>query len=110
MMRLLAPQTQENPVYFHITTSKSEQFRKVVDQLSEVGFEMILYSFGSGFDLESNSTEYLDSLKADVAYANAKGIEVGGYDLIALTRKVQVGDGRGGSNGAKVAQTAVTKV
>ena len=44
------------------------------------------HSFGSGFDLESNDTEYLDALKADVAYANAKGIEVGGYDLIALTR------------------------
>jgi hypothetical protein len=51
---------------------------------------MILYSFGSGFNLESNSSAYLDGLKADVAYANAKGIEVGGYDLIALTRKVQV--------------------
>jgi hypothetical protein len=59
-------------------------------QLSEVGFEMIIYSFGSDFNLESNSTAYLDALKADVAYANAKGIEVGGYDLIALTRKVQV--------------------
>ena len=46
----------------------------------------LAHSFGSGFDLESNDTEYLDALKADVAYANAKGIEVGGYDLIALTR------------------------
>ena len=44
------------------------------------------FSFGSGFNLESNDTEYLEALKADVAYANAKGIEVGGYDLIALTR------------------------
>ena len=49
-----------------------------MDQLAEVGFEMILYSFGSDWDLESNSTKYLQALKADVAYANAKGIEVGG--------------------------------
>jgi hypothetical protein len=47
-----------------------------VDQLAEVGFEMLLYSFGSEFDLESNDTEYLSSLKADVAYAASKGIEV----------------------------------
>ncbi|CAF1149681.1 unnamed protein product [Didymodactylos carnosus] len=26
----------------------------------------------------------------DIAYANSKGIEVGGYDLIALTRQVPV--------------------
>ena len=42
-MRLLAPQTQENPVYFHVTSSKSADFRRAVDQLAEVGFEMILY-------------------------------------------------------------------
>ena len=49
-----------------------------MDQLAEVGFEMILYSFGSGWNLESNSTAYLESVKADVAYASSKGIEVGG--------------------------------
>jgi hypothetical protein len=34
MMRILAPQTQESPIYFHITTSVSSVFRKVVDQVS----------------------------------------------------------------------------
>ena len=43
MMRLLAPQTQENPIYFHVTSSKSGDFRRAVDQLAEVGFEMVLY-------------------------------------------------------------------
>lgn len=43
MMRLLAPQTQENPIYFHTTSSESGDFRRAVDQLAEVGFEMILY-------------------------------------------------------------------
>ena len=28
-------------------------------------------------------------MKADIAYANSKGIEVGGYDLIAWTRVVE---------------------
>jgi len=47
---------------------------------------MIIYSFGSGFNIEDTSEEALERLKSDVAYANAKGIEVGAYDLIALTR------------------------
>lgn len=85
LKRLLAPQSQENPIYFHMTNGSSLAFRKVVDQLTEVGFEMIFYSFGSGFDLEADD---LSQLKADIAYANEKGLEVGGYDLIAWTRKV----------------------
>ena len=56
---------------------------------STIGFEMIFYSFGSGFDLESTNTTYLSQLKADIAYANSKGIEVGGYDLISLSREVE---------------------
>ncbi len=44
--------------------------------MSEVGFEMLLYSFGSGFNLESNKTDFLPKLRDDIAYANSKGIEV----------------------------------
>ena len=40
-----------------------------MDQVHEVGFEMIFYSFGSGWNLE---TVNLEDLKADIAYANAK--------------------------------------
>ena len=86
LKRLLAPQSQENPIYFHMTNGSSEAFRGVVDQLSEVGFEMIFYSFGSGFDLEQTN---LTGLASDIAYANSKGLEVGGYDLIAWTRRTE---------------------
>jgi hypothetical protein len=34
MIRLLAPQVQENPIYFHMTDSSSEAFRRTVDQES----------------------------------------------------------------------------
>jgi hypothetical protein len=50
---------------------------------------MLIYSFGSGFSLESEDPAYLDRLRADIAYAHSRGIEVGGYDLIALTRRVR---------------------
>lgn len=51
---------------------------------------MIYLSFGSGFDFEgtANDPVKLQKFKEDVAYANSKGVEVGGYDLIALTRQV----------------------
>ena len=39
--------------------------------------------------MESTNQTYLEGLKADIAYANSKGIEVGGYDLIAWTRVVE---------------------
>ena len=42
----------------------------------QVGFEMLIYSFGSGFDIESTDKSYLDQMKADIAYANSKDIEV----------------------------------
>jgi len=61
-------------------------FLQTVDQLAEVGFEMIIYSIASGLNVENTSQETLERLKADITYANTKGIEVGAYDLIALTR------------------------
>jgi hypothetical protein len=36
MLRLLAPHTQENPIFFHMTNSSTEAVRGVVDQLAEV--------------------------------------------------------------------------
>ena len=89
LSRLLAPHTQENPIFFHMTDSTSAAVRAVIDQMAEVGFEMMIYSFGSGFNLESTNETYIAQMASDIAYAKAKGIEVGGYDLIALTRHVE---------------------
>ena len=86
MSRLLAPHTQENPVFFHMVDSSSSAVRKVIDQMFDVGFEMLIYSFGSGFNIESDNDTYINGVAADVEYARSRGIEVGGYDLIALTR------------------------
>ena len=64
-----------------------------MDQMNEVGFEMMIYSFGSGFTFETPNTTYMNRIKSDIAYANSKNIEVGGYDLICLDR------GHGGYGG-----------
>lgn len=86
LLRLLAPHTQENPIFFHMTDPTSKPFREAVDQLAEVGFEMIIYSFFSSFNMENTNETYIESIRQDVAYATSKGIEVGGYDLIVLDR------------------------
>ena len=77
LTRMLAPQTMETPIYFHMTERDSSKFRETVDQLAEVGFDMIFYSFGSGFDLQTTvyNDTLLNALKDDIAYANSKGIE-----------------------------------
>lgn len=78
LTRLLNPQTQESPIFFHATDVSSSGFKNVIDQMATVGFEMLIYSFGSGFNLESSSDSYLQQIKANVDYAKSKGIEVGG--------------------------------
>ena len=52
--------------------------------MAEVGFEMMIYSFGSGFKLESNNPAYIQKVANQIKYAHSKGIEVGGYDFIFL--------------------------
>ena len=86
LLRLLAPQTQESPVFFHLTSSDQKVFDSAIEQMSATGFDMLIYSFGSGFQLESTSAEYFAQVRANVAKAKSKGIEVGAYDLIGWSR------------------------
>ena len=78
MTRLLTPQTQENPIFFHGTNVTSDGFRASVDQMASVGFEMFIFSFGTSFQLEDTSPAYIQQIAADVQYAASRGIEVGG--------------------------------
>ena len=76
MMRTLAPWVLENPIFFHMVNSSSAAVRSLLDQMADVGFEMMIYSFGSNFDLESTNATYIARLAEDIAYANSLGIEV----------------------------------
>jgi len=89
MKRLLAPAAQENPIFMHLTANPTDTkaVEAAIDQMQEVGFEMIIYSFGSGFQIESSDPGYISKIKASIDYAKSHGnIEVGAYDLIAETR------------------------
>ena len=94
LYRAWAPQIQENPIFFHATDTSTAGFQLEIDQMAATGFEMLIYSFGTDFNLENAAPAYVAQVAAQVAYAHRKGIEVGGYDLICLQR----GEGGYGGN------------
>lgn len=81
--RTIAPWTTENPIFMHLTSSDPEIVRNAIDQCAEVGYEMIILSFGSGADAEDISDENISRIKELVDYAKSKGIEMGCYALLA---------------------------
>jgi hypothetical protein len=81
--RALAPWTQENPVLMHVRSARPEAVKLAIDQCAEVGFEMVILTFGSGFDIENEKPEYLAQIKELADYARSKGIALGGYSLLA---------------------------
>ncbi len=83
MYRTIAPWCQENPLIFHVRSADPASVRSAIDQAVEVGFELVLMTFGSGFDIESEDPRYLEQMKRVGEYAHSKGIALGGYSLLA---------------------------
>jgi len=91
MYRTIAPWITENPVFMHLRYSDNESVKDAIDQCAQTGFEKIILSFGSGFDIEDTSTANLEKSRELTEYAHSKGITLGGYSLLA-SRKI--GDGQ----------------
>lgn len=91
LYRVIAPWTTENPLMMHLVSSKGSAVTNAIDQCAEVGFEMLILSFGSGFDMENEKPATLEAAKNFSAYARSKGIEIGSYSLLA-SRSVGGGD------------------
>ncbi|WAC10108.1 hypothetical protein [Dyadobacter pollutisoli] len=83
MYRTIAPWVTENPVIMHVSSAKDQPVKAAIDQCAEVGFEMVIMTFGSGFNLENTSPENLQRMKELKDYAKSKGIAIGGYSLLA---------------------------
>ncbi len=83
MYRAIAPWVTENPLMLHARFSDRHAVENAVDQCAEVGFEMVILTFGSGFDIENDRDTYLKQMTRYAEYARAKGIEIGGYSLLA---------------------------
>jgi len=87
MYRALAPWATENPIFMHVRSAEPEAVRRAIDQSADVGFEMVILTFGSGFNFESEDPASIARMKALVDYAHSKGVELGGYSLLA-SRKI----------------------
>lgn len=83
MYRTVAPWVTENPILMHVRSADPEAVRLAIDQSAEVGFEMVIMTFGSGFNIENESEAYLQQIKELVDYAKERGVELGGYSLLA---------------------------
>jgi len=79
LYRTLFPWTSENLVYMHVLDHKSDAIRKAADQCAACGFDMLILTFGSGFNMMSQDPAYLARIKEDFAYAHSLGIKVGAY-------------------------------
>jgi len=86
MYRTIAPWSTENPIIMHVRNADPKSVRLAVDQCAEVGFEMVIMTFGSGFDMENIDPGYMAQIKGLVDYAHSKDIELGGYSLLASRR------------------------
>jgi len=83
MYRVIAPWVTENPLMMHVRSADERTVTNAISQCAAVGFEMVILSFGSGFDLENEQPATLARAQKYAAYARAKGIEIGSYSLLA---------------------------
>ena len=93
MYRTVSPWVTENPILMHVRHADDDSVKTAVDQCAEVGFEMVILTFGSGFDAEDDSPANIDRLRSLVEYAHDKGVQLGGYSLLAsrsISKKVDV--------------------
>ena len=110
MYRKVAPQVTENPILMHVRSAESEAVRLAIDQCVEVGFEMVIMTFGSGFNIESEDPEYIERMRELADYAHSKGIQLGGYTLMCASRSAGEAfncvDPETGKPGSKFGQSA----
>lgn len=83
MYRTIAPWGTENPLTHHLLSNKPDDVRRAIDDAASVGFEAIILSFGSGFNMESQDPAYLQQWRDVSDYAESKGIELGSYSLFS---------------------------
>ena len=90
MYRTITPWITENPIFMHVTSTKPEDVKKAIDQAADVGFEMVIVSFGPdcapvrGFlNVENENPADLEGAKNLADYGKQKGITLGCYSLLA---------------------------
>ncbi|MGJ7032467.1 hypothetical protein [Niabella hirudinis] len=83
LYRTIAPWITENPMLMHVSSAEDKAVKEAIDQCADVGFEMVIMTFGSGANLEDTSAANLERMKKLEDYARSKNIVLGGYSLLA---------------------------
>ena len=78
MYRTIAPWVTENPIFMHLRHSDDESLKRAVEQCAETGFEKIIMSFGSGFNIEDTTRANLDRYKELTRVCPQQGHCIGG--------------------------------
>jgi hypothetical protein len=86
MCRTIAPWCLDSPLMLHVTSTDPTVIRTAIDQCAEVGYEMVIISFGSGLNMEDISPANIAKFKALADHAKAMGIRLGGYSQLAGRR------------------------
>ena len=86
LYRTVAPWVTENPVTLHVVSTDETVVKNAIDQAASCGFEMVSLSFGSGLNMEDESSANLAKFRALADYAAAKSIHLGGYSLLSSRR------------------------
>ncbi|WP_425397444.1 hypothetical protein [Aeoliella sp.] len=81
--RTLAPWVTENPITHHLLSNDAGRVRQAIDDAAAVGFEAIILSFGSGFNMENRDPQFLQTWRKVAEYAEQQGIELGCYSLFS---------------------------
>lgn len=83
LYKVVAPWVTENPLMMHVVSSNGQTVTNAIEQCAAVGFEMLILSFGSGFDMENERAATMDKARAFASHARKHGIEIGSYSLLA---------------------------
>ncbi len=86
MYRVVAPWTNENPIFMHLVSKNDDEVRNAIDQCAATGYEALILSFGSHLNMEDSSSANLAKWKSLAAYAHQKHIAIGGYSLFSSRR------------------------
>lgn len=81
--RMLAPWVTESPLMLHLTSVDPVVVHRAIDQAAECGYEVVIFSFGSGLNMEDASESNISRFKAFADYAHSRGLRIGGYSLLA---------------------------
>jgi len=72
MYRIIASWVTENPTLMHVRKADNKEVKLAIKQFTDVRFELIIMTFGGGFNLENQSDNNLERMKELADYAHKK--------------------------------------